>query len=76
MTSNRKRLICQAAMDIESGNHLIRKRTMQQYGIINQINRILYLVEYGKKLNAKQKKMYHEYLMDSDHEYAMKHQIL
>lgn len=75
MTPNRKHLICNAAMDIESGNYLLRKRTMQQIGIINQLNRILYLIGYSKKLNTKQKKIYHEYLMDSNYDYAMKHKV-
>lgn len=74
MTNNRKKLICQAASDIDSGNHLLYPRTIQQRGIMSQILKIIHKIKYdkyGRNLTIKQRKMYIEYLMDSNYDYAM-----
>lgn len=73
MTDKRKALISQASMDIDSGNYLLYPRSKQQIGILKQMFRILHEVHYGKKLSVKQKRMYHEYMMNADYDYYNKH---
>lgn len=72
-TDNRKKLINQASLDVESGHHLIYPRTREQRSILNQIFIILHKVHYGNKLTVKQKRMYHEYRMNADWDYYNKH---
>lgn len=72
-TDNRKKLINQASLDLETGHHLICPRTKSQTGILNQIVIILHKVHYGNKLTVKQKRMYHEYMMNADWDYYNQH---
>ena len=72
MTEKEITLICRAACDLETGNHLLRKRTEEENNMRTELCIVLNLVENGKEaeLTPRQKEIYEEYRVCSDYDYA------
>ena len=62
-------LIGQAASDLESGNHLIRKRSEQQRNMMNEVLYTLLCSDAGENLTDRQKSILHVYRMHIDFDY-------
>lgn len=54
-------LISLAATDMETGNHLLRERTVEQKMMVAILERTVSKVEDGKELNEKEKELYQIY---------------
>ena len=68
LTNDEKRLICQAACDLESGNYLIRKRTDEQLKMIEEVLKAINAPE--EKRTERQKLIAEEYRLCTDFDYA------
>lgn len=68
MTEKEIDLICKAAMDIATGNHLLCKRTDEELQMLKEVSKAIYTPE--KKRTQTQKDIYEEYLCCTDYNYA------
>lgn len=68
MTEKEIELICKAAMDIATGNHLLNKRTEEELQMLKEVSKAIYTPE--KKRTQRQKDIYEEYLCCTDYNYA------
>jgi len=68
LTDNEKRLISQAACDFESGNHLLCKRSKEQFNMMKEISITLKTPEESR--TDRQKEIAEEYRLciDYDHQ--------
>lgn len=69
LTRKEKKLICRAAADIKTGNHLLYKRTNEELEMLKGLCSVLETVENKTKLTPREYQIYHEYLMCTDYRY-------
>ena len=67
MTESEKRLICRAAMDIESGNYLLYPRSYLELAMVDEVLGTIGTPE--EKRTARQKDIYEEYRLCTDYDY-------
>lgn len=62
-----KKLICKAAMDLETGHHLIYERSGNEILMINEVLEMLATPD--ELMSDRQKEIYEEYRLCTDYEY-------
>ena len=67
MTQEESRLICRAAMDIESGNYLLRSRTHSEIAMLNEVMDTIDTPEDER--TDRQKEIFEEYRLCTDYDY-------
>ncbi len=67
MTELEKKLICKAAMDLETGNHLLRPRSYTELAMIDEVLTTINTPE--EKRSDRQKDIYEEYRLCTDYDY-------
>ncbi len=67
MTEQEKKLICKAAMDIESGNYLIYPRSYSELAMVDEVLATINTPE--EKRSGRQKEIYEEYRLCTDYDY-------
>ena len=67
MTQREKELVSRAAMDIESGNHLILPRSYSELAMVDEVLAAIDTPE--EKRTPRQKELYEEYRLCTDYEY-------
>ena len=67
MTNHEKELISRAAMDIESGNHLIYPRSHSELAMLGEVYSALNTPE--EERTDRQKEVYEQYRLCTDYDY-------
>ena len=67
MTQEESRLICRAAMDIESGNHLLLPRSYSELAMVDEVLATINTPE--EKRSDRQKEIFEEYRLCTDYDY-------
>ena len=67
MTQEDKRLVCRAAMHLETGRHLLERMPDDEVAMIRELCETLATNE--KDRTERQKEIYEEYLLDTDFDY-------
>lgn len=61
LTEQEINLICTAAADLESGNHLLRPRSAEEYGMLEEVCGVLKKIEFNEKLTDREYEIYTTY---------------
>ena len=69
MSPEEVKLIQYAACDLETGHHLLYKRSKQEIDMIQEVCETLKTP--AEKRSERQKEIYEEYLLCTDYEYAV-----
>jgi hypothetical protein len=67
MTQRERELVSRAAMDIESGNHLLYPRSYSELAMVDEVLGTLNTPE--DKRTERQKELYEEYRLCTDYDY-------
>ena len=67
MTELEKELICKAAMDLETGHHLLYERSGDEISMINEV--LETLATPIELMSDRQKEIYEEYRLCTDYNY-------
>ncbi len=67
MTELEKKLICKAAMDLETGHHLLYERSGNEISMINEV--LETLATPIELMSDRQKEIYEEYRLCTDYDY-------
>ena len=67
MTQREKGLVCRAATDIETGNHLLLPRSYSELAMVDEVLATINTPE--EKRSDRQKEIYEEYRLCTDYDY-------
>ena len=68
MTNEERALVCKAATDLETGNHLIYPRTKEEKEMIADLN--IAILTFPAERTARQKELYEEYRRCTEPDYG------
>lgn len=67
MTEQERTLVCKAATDLETGNHLVYPRTKEEKEMIADLN--ITILTFPAERTARQKELYEEYRKCTEPDY-------
>jgi hypothetical protein len=67
MTQREKELVCRAATDIETGNHLLLPRSYSELAMVDEVLATINTPEENR--SDRQKEIYEEYRLCTDYDY-------
>jgi hypothetical protein len=70
LTQEEKELICGAACDLETGNHLIRYRSDKERAMIKELSEVLIKQFHQHTLTPREEEILEVYHLCTDYEYA------